>query len=117
MFSPAKKVINIKFDRLKAISSKQYSFTSLNVEKLKGALSYFSHLHTTGEISDKAFETLVNHACSIFIENEVEFRVNEVIERKVIQFLNSKFSVPTEEIEDTEAAIYSLELSRIMRNQ
>ena len=53
----------------------QQEFTALNVEKLKAVLSYFSQLHANEEINDKTLEILVRHACSIFIENQVEIVV------------------------------------------
>lgn len=105
-----------KFDSIKdTVSSKNY-LTSLNVEKLKSVLSYFSYLQSTGEISDKAFETLVSYACSIFIENEVEAKVQQVLDRKFMQFFHSKF-YRAEEFEDLETAIASWDISRLIRSK
>ena len=103
-----------KFDFSRGTSSSRQDFTRLNVEKLKGILSYFSYLHTNGEISDKAFQALVRHACAIFIENEVEIIVKEALEEKLIKFLRSKFA---DSAEDIESAIYSLDISQIMRSR
>lgn len=98
----------------KVKSSNRRDFTRLNVEKLKGVLSYFSYLHKNGEISDKAFEFLVRHACAIFIENEVEVVVKDALEEKLMTFLFSKFAGSTEDIE---SSIYSLDISRMMRSR
>ncbi len=118
MFLQENKITGMKkFESTKSVVSRKQNLTSLNVEKLKGVLSYFSYLHTNGEISDKAFETLVSYACSIFIENEVEIVVQDTLERKFIQFLSSKFSTSAEEIEDLEASIYSLDVSRFIRSK
>ncbi|MEM6401632.1 MAG: hypothetical protein AAF757_15580 [Cyanobacteria bacterium P01_D01_bin.116] len=81
-----------KFELNRKITYDRQKFTALNVEKLKGVLSYFSYLHANGEISDKAFEALVSYACSIFIENQVEHIVQETLERKLMTFLSSKFA-------------------------
>ncbi|MFQ4142805.1 hypothetical protein [Chlorogloeopsis sp. ULAP02] len=106
-----------KFPQNKDDVSNPHILTRLNVEKLKGVLSYFSYLHNNGEISDRAFETLVRYACSIFIENEVEAKIKGTLERKLMQFLYSKFSDSTEDIEDIETAIYSLDMSRLIRSR
>ncbi|HEY9848569.1 MAG TPA: hypothetical protein V6D28_03855 [Leptolyngbyaceae cyanobacterium] len=85
-----------------------------NLERLKIVISYFSYLNANGEISDKAFKTLVRYACSIFIENEVELRVEEVLEQKVLQLWQTKMSSTLEQllsqdIENTEKS----EITRI----
>lgn len=93
-------------------------FKALNVESLKGVLSYFSYLHAKGEISDKALEALVRYACAIFIENEVEERVQKAMERKLAQFWKSKFSPSIEEyISDIEGAVYGADISRLVRSR
>ena len=61
------------------------------LKKLKIVISYFSYLNAKGEISEQAFKELVSYACSIFIENELESRVEEVLEKKSIRFLNTNF--------------------------
>mgnify|MGYP001795976790 CR=1 FL=1 len=100
-------------DIRKAASNRQ-KLTSLNLEKLKGLLSYFTYLQANGDISDKTFEALVRHACSIFLENEVEIVVQETLERKFLTFLHSKFAAPAEDIE---SAIYSLDVLRKTRSR
>ena len=67
------------------------------LKKLKIVISYFSYLNAKGEISEQAFKALVRYACSIFIENELESRVEEVLEKKSIRFLNTNFSFTLEE--------------------
>jgi len=106
-----------KFELSRKIAFNRREFTNINVEKLKDVISYFSYLNANGEISDKAFDALVRHACSIFIENEVEVLVQETLEEKFITFLRSKFINSVEEVEDIESAIYSLEKSRVMGNK
>ncbi|OUL23290.1 hypothetical protein BV378_21640 [Nostoc sp. RF31YmG] len=64
--------------------------------RLKSIVSYFSYLNKNGEISDRAFEALVHYACSIFIENELEARVQTVVEQKIIDFWESKLSFAIE---------------------
>jgi hypothetical protein len=78
-------------------------------KKLKIVISYFSYLNAKGEISEKTFKALVHYACSIFIENELASRVEEVLEKKSIRFLNTNFSFTLEEFlsregEKTEAS-------------
>ncbi|RUR77142.1 hypothetical protein ACF3DV_02530 [Chlorogloeopsis fritschii PCC 9212] len=106
-----------KFRQIKGEVSNPHNLTRLNVEKLKEVLSYFSYLHNNREINDQAFESLVRYACSIFIEQELEVRIQETLERKLMQFLYSKFSDSTEDIEDLETAIYSLDISRLIRSK
>lgn len=96
---------------------KKATFTTLNVEKLKGVLSYFSYLHANGEISDKAFENLVSHAYSIFIENEVEEIIQETLERKLVRFFETKFSLIDEENSNREESIYALKAARLIRSR
>ena len=80
-----------KFEFSRKATSNKQELTALNVEKLKAVLSYFSQLHANEEINDKALEVLVRHACSIFIENQVEIVVQQTLERKIMTFLSSKF--------------------------
>ncbi|ARV60812.1 hypothetical protein BZZ01_21280 [Nostocales cyanobacterium HT-58-2] len=117
MFLREDKTEMSKIDSIKSTVSSKHDLASLNVEKLKSVLSYFSYLHSNGEISDKAFEALVRYACSIFLENEVEVIIQETLERKFMQFLSSKFSTSPVEIEDLEAAFSSFNVSRLMRSK
>jgi hypothetical protein len=66
------------------------TLTHLNIERLKGTLSYFSHLNATGEISDKSYEALVRYACAVFIETGIEEIVQNSLEQKLESFLLSK---------------------------
>ena len=50
--------------------------------------SYLAHLHTTGEISEKAFESLVEYACELFVEAEVERRLGAYLEKKLFGLLD-----------------------------
>ncbi|MGB6300900.1 MAG: hypothetical protein WBF90_32650 [Rivularia sp. (in: cyanobacteria)] len=82
-----------KFEsNIKATSNKQ-KLTALNEEKLNTVLCYFSQLYANREIDNKDFEILVRHACSIFIENQVEIVVEETLERKIMAFLSYKLAV------------------------
>lgn len=119
MFLENKRIAGIaKYAFSKHEALNQANFTALNVESLKGTLSYFSHSYSKGEISDKAFEALVRYACAIFIENEVEERVQEALEHKLTQFWNSKLSPALEEyISDREATVYKANLSRLLRSR
>jgi hypothetical protein len=102
----------------KGVASSNSSFTELNLEKLKGSLSYFSYLYANGEISDKAFDALVRQACSIFIENEVEERLQEALERRLLQFLHSKLSsFIEEEFSNPERVDYGSEVLRLLRSK
>lgn len=107
-------MINFEFNR--KATNNIYKLTNSNLEKFKSVLSYFSYLHVNG-VSDKAFEALVRHACSIFLENEVEIIIQETLERKFIKFFHSKFAASAEEIEDIESAIYLLDVSRKIKSR
>lgn len=76
----------------KDIELTNVDFSASNLVRLKSLLSFFSYLNMNGEISDRAFEALVRYACSIFIENEVEARVQNALEQKFINFWESKLS-------------------------
>ncbi len=119
MFLQDREIAGISNLPLKKSSSfNRAKFTSLNVEKLKSVLSYFSYLRANGEISDKAFESLVHYACSIFIENEVEEIIQETLDRKLTQFLHSKFSLLVDEqASDIEKIIYGLDTSQLIRSK
>lgn len=75
----------------KDIKLANVDFSASNLARLQSQLSFFSYLNINGEISDQAFEALVRYACSIFIENEVEARVQNALEEKFIKFWESKF--------------------------
>ncbi len=93
MFIKGKKVIAISNSALsKDIQLTNADFSASNLVRLQSQLSFFSHLNINGEISDRAFEALVRYACSIFIENEVEGRVQNALEQKFINFWESKLS-------------------------
>lgn len=69
------------------LSEQQTSkFRSLNAKNLKGLLSYLSYLYTEGEISDKAFESLVRHAYSVYVENEIEAKIQKMLKQHLLRF-------------------------------
>ena len=119
MFLDNKRIAGIvKYAFTKHEALNQADFTALNVESLKGTLSYFSQLHSKGEISDQAFEALVRYACAIFIENEVEERVQEALEHKLTQFWNLKLSPALEEyISERGATVYRANISQLLKSQ
>ncbi|QLE56760.1 hypothetical protein [Nostoc sp. TCL26-01] len=65
-------------------------FSSSNFSRLKSIIAFFSYLNMNGEISDEAFTSLVRYACSIFVENEIESRVNFTFEKKIISLFQTK---------------------------
>lgn len=78
----------------KKLNSREQSRSVLkesNLERLKITLSYLSYLKLQGTIEDRTFEVLVKYACSLFLENEVEEKIESALERKLMQFLDSRF--------------------------
>lgn len=61
---------------------------SQNVRVLGQLLTHLSHLHSEGEISDKAFETLTQYAFSMFVEDLVQQKIN-VLESKLLKILRN----------------------------
>jgi len=55
----------------------------LDVNRLRQTIAYLSYLYAEGEISDRAFEVLVNYACSMFIDQEVERRIQNLLAEKL----------------------------------
>lgn len=55
----------------------------LDVNRLRQTITYLSYLYSEGEISDRAFEVLVNYACSMFIDQEVERRIQHLLAEKL----------------------------------
>ena len=53
----------------------------LNRDSLRSIMKYVSSLRKHGEIDEKAFTDLVLQACSIYIENEVDRRVSEALNK------------------------------------
>ncbi len=51
-------------------------------------IAYLSQLYSSGEISEKAFENLVEKACQLFVEVEVERRLSAYLEHKIIRLLH-----------------------------
>jgi len=86
------KAVKTKYPIRKDTVLSRATLNRLNLERLKGALSYFSHLNATGEISDKSYEALVRYACTIFIETGIEEIVQNTLEQKLEKFLLSRNS-------------------------
>jgi hypothetical protein len=61
----------------------QTSYVGLDINTLQETIAYFSYLYTQGEITEKALEALVSYACSVFIENEMESRIQMIFKQKL----------------------------------
>ena len=55
---------------------------------LRKVISYLYSLYANGEISENGFEVLVEQACRVFVETEIENRLSAYIEEKVLDMLN-----------------------------
>ena len=77
-------------DRNPAKTRRTVARRSTNLASLKEVVSYFAALNSTGELSDRAFKAAVYAACVIFIENEIEQRIEAGVERKLEQFFSSR---------------------------
>ncbi|AFY69694.1 hypothetical protein Pse7367_1403 [Thalassoporum mexicanum PCC 7367] len=75
-----KKAYAQKYSYLKPYENTK--FAKLDTKNLRATLDYFSHLYAEGEISQSALEELIAYACSIFIETEVERRLNKEINKR-----------------------------------
>jgi len=62
-----------------------------NKGELSNTIAYLSHLYQNGEISEKAFESLVKHACLLFVEAEIERKLSTYLEQKLL-YLLEKFT-------------------------
>lgn len=56
--------------------------------QLRQMISYLYSLYVNGEISEKGFQVLVEQACRVFVETEIEKRMNAYLERKILAMLN-----------------------------
>jgi hypothetical protein len=54
-------------------------YEGANLEALRGIISYLNYLYTEGEISDKAYKTLVSQILSTFVENAIHFKVEQML--------------------------------------
>lgn len=61
-------------------SFRERDYEAANVEALKGIISYLKYLYTEGEISDKAYQTLVSQVLSTFVENSVRLKVEQMFD-------------------------------------
>lgn len=50
-----------------------------NIENLKIVIEYLTHMKNTGKLNDKQFSDLITHACSIFVENEIDSAINKFL--------------------------------------
>ena len=49
-----------------------------NAKRLKTLVSYISHLYSKGEISEKAFKSIIGHAYLIYIERKLNLKIKKV---------------------------------------
>jgi len=63
-------------------------FTNVNQYSFKNIIKYLTSLKEHDLISEDDFVTLVNYACGIFIENEVEKRISKIFKEKFSNQLN-----------------------------
>ena len=61
--------------------SKERDYITVNQEALKGIITYLEYLYTEGEISEKAYKTLVAQILSTFVENSIHFKVERMFDR------------------------------------
>lgn len=61
----------------------QTSYEGLDINTLQKTIAYFSCLYAQGEITEKALEALVCYVCSVFIENEIDNRIQMLFEQKM----------------------------------
>lgn len=59
--------------------TQQKEYEAANAEILKGLLSYLKYLYTAGEISDAAYKVLVSKALTLFVENAISSRMDQVL--------------------------------------
>ena len=50
-----------------------------NIENLKMVIEYLTHMKNTNKLNDKEFSDLITHACSVFVENEIDSAINKVL--------------------------------------
>lgn len=66
------------FSRRKLSQNREYE--AVNIEVLKGILSYLKYLHIESEISDEAYKVLSSHTLSTFIENTINLKVERIFD-------------------------------------
>ncbi len=67
-------------------STSELKSVPLSASKFQESLSYLSHLHQEGQLSDRAYDLLSRYICSVFIEQRVETKVFEVLQKRLFQF-------------------------------
>jgi hypothetical protein len=60
--------------------SQRRGYEAVNVEALKGILSYLKYFYAEGEISYEAYKVLVSQALSTFVENVISLKVERVFD-------------------------------------
>lgn len=59
-------------------------------KKLRILIGYLSHLYLQGEISDRAVESIINHAYSLYLENAMNTKL-KTIELQLEKMLEQSF--------------------------
>lgn len=54
-------------------------YEAVNMEALRGIVSYLQYLYSEGEISDKAYKALIAQALRTFVENSVQLKVERTL--------------------------------------
>jgi len=68
------------FRRSKKLARSERDYEAVNLEALKGIVSYLNYLYTEGEISDKAYKALVSQVLSTFVENTIHLKVEQMLD-------------------------------------
>lgn len=59
---------------------KEREYEVVNVEALRGIISYLKYLYAEGEINDSAYKALVSQVLSTFVENSIHFKVERMFD-------------------------------------
>ncbi len=78
------------FFKSREVIHKNY-LNNLNKISFKNMINYLNTLKEHNVINEDEFVSLVNYACSIFIENEVEKRFSRILEDKVFSYFENSF--------------------------
>ncbi|MCP4134379.1 MAG: hypothetical protein GY754_25620 [bacterium] len=60
------------------------SYSKINKYRLKGMIGYLNKLKKDGFINDEQFTELIEQSCLIFVENELEKKVEKPLNEKLI---------------------------------
>lgn len=60
--------------------SQRREHEAVNIEALKGIMTYLKYLYTEGEISEKAYKALISQVLSTFAENMISLKVERIFD-------------------------------------